>query len=171
MSTFIHPEPIKVIGLGSPILTDDGVGLKVIEDLALEFPNIIFEPQTIGGLDLLETMLDYHTIIIVDVIQTKSGSVGEIYRIAPEAFKGFAHFNNPHQMNFASILDSGKRLFEERMPIDLEVVAIEVKDVTTFSETFTPEIHKISPAIAEMVRSLGKEKRSALKEIYPSIVE
>ena len=60
MSTFIHPEPIKVIGLGSPILTDDGVGLKVIEDLALEFPNIIFEPQTIGGLNLLETMLDYH---------------------------------------------------------------------------------------------------------------
>ena len=171
MSTFVHPEPIKVIGLGSPILTDDGVGLKVIEDLALEFPKITFEPQTIGGLDLLEAMLDYHTLIIVDVIQTKSGSVGEIYRIAPEAFKGFAHFNNPHQMNFASILESGKRLFEERMPKDLEVVAIEVKDVTTFSESFTPEIQKVYPEFIETVRSLLKEKINMLKENYPFLVE
>lgn len=169
MSDFIHPEPIKVIGLGSPILTDDGVGLKAIDDLSLEFPNIPFEPQTIGGLDLLEALLDYHTIIIVDVIQTKSGTVGDIYQIEPEAFQGFAHFNNPHQMNFSSILESGKRLFEERMPKDLEVIALEVKDVTTFSETFTPEITKVYPEFVETLRSLIKEKISMLKEIYPNL--
>ena len=93
------------------------------------------------------------------------------YRIAPEAFEGFAHFNNPHQMNFSSILESGKRLFEERMPIDLEVIALEVKNVTTFSETFTPEIAKVYPEFVETIRSLIKEKISNLKEIYPKISE
>lgn len=58
-----------VIGLGSPIMSDDAVGLKVaqmIEDMGLE--NVDTLQEAVGGIEILPMIHGYRYAIIVDAI-------------------------------------------------------------------------------------------------------
>lgn len=60
---------IAVVGLGSPIMCDDAVGLRVsqhIEDMHLEGVDCFQE--AVGGLDILPVIHGYSMAIIVDAI-------------------------------------------------------------------------------------------------------
>ena len=60
-----------IIGLGNPILTDDGVGVKVARlleekiDLAAH-PRLEIIEASAGGLRLMEVVLDYDRVILID---------------------------------------------------------------------------------------------------------
>ena len=70
-----------VIGLGNPILGDDGVGWKVIENLSHSIDahtSIETDCLSLGGLSLMERMLDYEHVIIVDSIETGQCPEGSV---------------------------------------------------------------------------------------------
>ena len=69
-----------VLGLGNPILTDDGVGIHVVRALASHPlpPGVVLAEASLGGLRLLETILGYKQIVLVDAIQTANGHPGDI---------------------------------------------------------------------------------------------
>jgi hydrogenase maturation protease len=55
-----------VLGLGNPIFGDDGVGLRVIEELKKQIhdKDITVESAELAGLDMLETLSGYDRVII-----------------------------------------------------------------------------------------------------------
>ena len=60
-----------VLGIGSPLICDDGVGFKVVDAIkALDLPDLDFDQQSVSGLDLIEIMLDYEEVVVVDAIVT-----------------------------------------------------------------------------------------------------
>ena len=83
-----------IIGIGNILLQDDGVGIRVIEQLENEIL-----PSTIelvdGGTSTLDTLgffLDYKKVIIVDCL--KAGlEPGTIYKIRPEDIKDYKKEN------------------------------------------------------------------------------
>ncbi|MFC1927886.1 hydrogenase maturation protease, partial [Chloroflexota bacterium] len=62
-----------VLGIGNPILSDDGVGIKVAREVEknLNDPQITVSEASAAGLSLLDSILGYDRVIIVDAIQTK----------------------------------------------------------------------------------------------------
>ena len=141
-----------VLGLGNPILTDDGVGLQVARELdsRLDRQEVTVMETSLAGLDLLDLLADYDRVIIIDAIQTVGGKVGQIYRLKPEVFNATRHAATPHDINFATALELGNKL-NLPLPRQIDIFAIEVVDTDTFGEECTPEVKKAAVACAEMI--------------------
>jgi hydrogenase maturation protease len=141
-----------VLGLGNAILSDDGVGIRVAHEVAdqLNNPEVTVLETSAAGLSLLDSIIGYDKVIIIDAIQTEKGEAGRIYRMGAADFSLTKHFSSPHQINLATALELGKMLNLE-MPQQITVFAIEAKDVTTFSETCTTEVEQAIPEVVKMV--------------------
>lgn len=146
-----------VLGLGNPILSDDGVGFRVIEELkkTVRTKDITLENAALAGLELLDLLSGYDRVIIVDAIQA-GGRPGQLYRLTPGSLQSTSHAGTPHDVNFATALELGKKL-NIPLPEKIDIVAIEVLDVTHFSESCTPEVAKAIPEGVKMVMDILKE--------------
>lgn len=105
---------------------------------------------SMAGLSLLDLLVGYDRAIIIDAIQTMDRKAGQIYRLDPEAFDATRHAASPHDVNFATALELGNRL-GLALPQQIVIFAIEVADVSTFSEECTPEVERAIPVCVDMI--------------------
>lgn len=153
-----RPRKTLILGLGNPILSDDGVGCRValaLQDM-LHAPDVDIQEAALAGLDFLDLLAGYDRTIIIDAIQTGKGVPGQIYRLGPEVLAGTRHVTNPHDVNLATALELGKKL-KLKLPRQITIFAIEVEDVTSFSEDCTPRVQQAIPECAAMVIAALKE--------------
>ena len=141
-----------VLGLGNPILCDDSAGYQVAMALKerLDMPDVDIKEAGIAGLDFLDMITGYDRTIIIDAIETEKGKPGQIYRFGPDFLASTRHSGTPHDVNIATALELGKKLNLE-IPQDITIFAIEVEDVTSFSENCTPAVANAIPTCVEMV--------------------
>jgi hydrogenase maturation protease len=141
-----------VLGLGNSILSDDGVGIRVAHEVAnqLNSPQVTVVETSAAGLSLLDCIVGYDKVIIIDAIQTEKGQAGQIYRMGTEDFSLTKHFSSPHQINLATALELGKML-NLAMPQKITVFAVEAEDITSFSEKCTSEVEQAIPEVVKMV--------------------
>ena len=142
-----------VLGIGNPILKDDGIGLRVVQKLEGSFsdPGVTFLQTTLAGLNLLDLLSGFDRAIIVDAIQT-GGRLGQVYRFSPQDFMTRHEFPYLHNIDFFQTLLLG-RMLTENMPEKVVIVAIEVKDVSDFGEGLTPEVESAIPDAVDLVLS------------------
>lgn len=141
-----------ILGLGNPILSDDGVGCQVaaaLKDRLAEAEIDVLE-ASIAGLDFLDLLPGYDRAIIIDAIQTEEGTPGQIYQLEPDVLADTRHSGTPHDVNLATALELGRKLGLP-LPKQITIFAIEAKDVTSFSEMCTPGVMKAVPACVEMI--------------------
>ncbi len=138
--------------MGNPLLSDDGVGLSVAAELKsrLDQSDVTIMETSVAGLSLLDLLVGYDRAIIIDAIQTVDGKAGQIYRLDPEAFDTTRRTISPHDVNFTTALEFGKKLGLP-LPQEIVILAIEASDVSTFNEECTPEVKQAVPACVEMV--------------------
>jgi len=141
-----------VLGLGNPIRCDDGVGLRVAQEVRsrLSDQEVTVMEACMSGLDLLHMLADFEKVVIIDAIQTRDGKVGQIYRLTPEVFDATQHVSTPHNINFATALELGRRL-GITLPQQIVIFAIEVEDIATYSESCTPGVEPLIPEVADLV--------------------
>jgi len=141
-----------ILGLGNPILTDDGVGPRVAKELEgrLDQQEATVMETSLAALDMIDLLAGYDRAIIIDAIQTVRGKVGQIYRIKPEAFDATRHTASPHDVNFATALELGNQL-GMALPSQIDIFAVEVADTSRFSEECTPKVTEAIPICVEMI--------------------
>ncbi len=152
-----------VLGLGNPILTDDGIGVYVVREVAARgLPNDVdVQEACVGGLRLLEVIVGYDRLILVDAIQTRDGAPGQIYRLVPDDLHASLHAGSTHDLSFQGALAWGRRIGMALPAEDaITIVAVEVEDVLTFGETLTPAVAVAVPlaaaaVLAELVGNLS----------------
>lgn len=73
-----------ILGLGNEILTDDGIGLKIVSDLQKTNtePGLDFRTSALGGLELLDIIRDYDEVIIVDAMKTGQVPPGTVQTLS-----------------------------------------------------------------------------------------
>jgi hydrogenase maturation protease len=141
-----------VVGLGNPVLSDDGVGPHVAAELKgkLEDNNVTIIEANISGLNLLDLLAGYDRAIIIDAIQTVGGKAGQIYRLAPSSLGTTNHAISSHDANLVNALKLGCKL-GLTMPQEVVIFAIEAADMSTFSEECTPKVRRAIPVCVELV--------------------
>jgi len=141
-----------VLGLGNPILSDDGVGIRVAHEVGnkLNNPHVTIADTSTAGLSLLDSIVGYDKVIIIDAIQTEKGQAGQIYHMGSEDFSFTKHLSSPHQINLVTALELGKML-NLAMPQEISIFAVEAKDITSFGEKCTPEVQQAIPKVVKMV--------------------
>jgi hydrogenase maturation protease len=154
-----------ILGLGNPILTDDGVGIRVVHALrARTLPaGVFFAEAGVGGLRLLETIAGYERVILVDAILNPKGRPGEICLLQPRDLRTSLHSGSAHDLSFSDALNLGRELGMD-IPEDphIKIVAIQVEDVQTLGEEMTPAVEaSITGAVEAVLEVLREEKGSS----------
>lgn len=134
---------ILILGMGNDILSDDGVGIKLVEDLKMQInhPDVFFETLFIGGLEIIEFLSPYETVIIFDAIKTLDGVPGAVYRLTPDDFKATLHIDNLHDISFLNALKVGERL-GIHTPSNIQIIAVEIVEDMVFGNEFTPPVQE-----------------------------
>ncbi len=164
-----------VIGLGNPILTDDGVGVKVAYavEKALKVTGtsrkngsdesyratsdshqiIDVTEASAGGLRLMEMMIGYDRVIIIDALTTVDAPPGTIHQLALsdlEAISPTQHSASAHDASLVTALDSGRRMGLP-LPNDISIYAVSVENIIDFGDTPTPAVERAIPQVTAAV--------------------
>lgn len=136
-------KKILFLGLGNPILSDDAVGIRTVE----EIKNIVGERDEIGftvgniaGLGILDVIQGYDELVIVDAVE-KGGTPGSLYTIPLDELDNSIHLTSIHSINLATAIEFGKKM-GMKVPSRISIYGIEVRDVVNFSEKMTREVEK-----------------------------
>jgi hydrogenase maturation protease len=146
-----------IVGLGNPILGDDGVGWRVADEIARAtagLPEIEVDCASLGGLSLMERLTGYERVVLVDSIYTGTKPVGTVSRFAlsdvPDLTAG--HSGSAHDTSLRTALQVGRSM-DVPLPADeaVTVVAVEAENVYDFSQDLSPAVEA---AVAEAVRTV-----------------
>jgi len=141
-----------VVGVGNPILQDDGVGLHVITALRRHHldPDITLESAYTGGMNLLDIIRRYEKVILVDAMKQNGCKAGEVKRFfLPDATS--LHSSNPHEISLAEALLLARSLGEDILPKEIIVIGIVVQDTFDFGEQLSKEVAAAVPIAVRMV--------------------
>jgi len=147
-----------VIGLGNPVLADDGVGLQAVRRLApylVGVPGIQVCELYSGGIRLMEAMAGFDRAVLIDAILTEGGRPGTVYGPAVGDLFQTRNAHSTHDGSLAVALELG-RLAGLRLPSEIRIWAVEARDVTSFSEQLTADVERAVPVVTEdVMRFLG----------------
>lgn len=152
----IHPRPhTLVLGIGNDILMDDGIGIRLVRELQEQNTRqeIAFKTCMLGGFDVLDLIVGYRQVVILDAIKTVEGVPGDVYHMAPGDFKETLHLSNIHDISFLNALKIGKKLNLE-VPQKIDIIAIEIIEDRVFGREFTPRLQARYPEIKKQVQKL-----------------
>ena len=132
---------VLILGMGNEILMDDGIGIKLTWELQKQIihPDVNFDSLSIGGLEIIEFLSPYDTVIILDAIKTLNGIAGSVYRFIPDDFKSTLHIDNLHDISFLNALKVGEKL-GIKTPSNIQIIAIEIVEDLVFGDEFTPQV-------------------------------
>lgn len=147
-----------IIGLGNPILADDGVGIRVAQKVkeairSASIQEVSVIESSVGGLRLAELMVDHDRAIIIDAITSRSAvQPGTVRRLTLEDLVAMSpdHTASTHDTTLAVALEMG-RLLGLRLPNEIVIFTIESQKVLEFSESLTPAVELAVPAAVEAV--------------------
>jgi hydrogenase maturation protease len=150
-----------VLGLGNPLLRDDSIGLRVVQELRDQFegdPDVEVSEDYWGGLRLMERMIGYDRVIIIDAILANT-EPGTIHLLSPNDIPT-QRSASVHDVNLPTALEFG-RLAGAELPTASEItlIGIEAADVQTFDEALSPELERALPQAVEAVLSALERER------------
>jgi hydrogenase maturation protease len=156
-------EKILVIGLGNPILGDDGVGWVVARQVERDHGNdpvIEVDCLALGGLSLMERLIGYRHVILVDSLNTGQRPQGAVVAFTLEELVDltYGHASAAHDASLKTSLDVGRKL-DAVLPADkdVHVVAIEAQHVYDFKDELSPAIAAAVPvAVARVLELIAK---------------
>ncbi len=163
-----------IVGLGNPILGDDGVGWRVAEAVSARSgiplgdaplpldPTRIQNPVTIecyalAGLSLMERLIGYDRVILIDSLNTGQHPQGAVVCFTLQDLPDLTHGHSAsaHDVSLKNALRMGRSMGQP-LPADsnVHIVAIEAQHVYDFKEELSPAIAAAVPVAVEKVLTL-----------------
>jgi hydrogenase maturation protease len=149
-----------VLGLGNPILGDDGVGWKVAEAVRKLIEGdrqVEVDFASLGGLSLMERMLGYEHVVLIDCMETGNAPSGSVRSLplAELTNPTAGHSASAHDTTLITALQTAQSMGAD-VPARVDVVTIEAKITYDFTEELSPGIAAAVPvAVKEVMRLIG----------------
>ena len=131
-------KPVIVIGLGNPLMADEGVGIVLIEELAklaaagkLPSENIEYHDGGTGGMYLLHSIAERQKVILIDCCLMGTAP-GTLKRFTPDdvnSVKQMAHLSL-HEVDILNVIKMAKQIGQcpdEIIIFGIEPVKIEAQ--------------------------------------------
>jgi len=146
-----------LIGLGNPILGDDGVGWKVAEEAKRQLTSdssVDVEFLSLGGISLMEHLIGYEHAILVDAV-TSDQEIGSVIVSNLNGMPDYSafHIASAHDTSLQNALKLGKSM-GAKLPKEVIVVGIATDHIYDFSESLSPPIVSAVPKATKIVINL-----------------
>ena len=158
-----------VIGLGNPILGDDGVGWRVAEEVRNQLtshPNTLLMEEgnhvdvdclSLGGIGLMERLIGYEHVILIDAFFSAAepgtiliSGLGEL----PDDCA--SHITSAHDTSLQNAIKLGREL-GAKLPENITVVGISTTHVYDFSEELSRPVAEAVQKAAQIVMELATQ--------------
>ncbi len=156
-----------VVGLGNPILGDDGVGWRVAEEverrlsadpgLGRSVGPVEVDRQAVGGLSLMERLVGYKRVVLIDAaLDGRPPGTIAVGTLAEADGRLTGHLDSAHDATLGAALEVGAALGAQ-LPATLSVVTVSARRVRDFDEHMTREVAAaVGPAADEVVALLTR---------------
>ena len=143
-----------IVGIGNPILCDDGVGLHIARALKDIFPDADVHTTSVIDLQLLEIISDHDRIFIVDALVSNSDNLGTVKKLNPD--QETLHLFSSHGLHFFELVKLGREL-QYKLPEIAGIYGIVIGDECPFGTVLSPEIlMKENDIICEISQDIMK---------------
>lgn len=149
---------LLVIGLGNPILGDDGVGWRIAETVQNhpDLPDgVEIDFLAVGGISLMERLIGYDRAILIDAIVTHQHEIGTVLSLNLDELpdRDIGHLGSPHDTTIQDALKMGRSL-GANLPSSIDLVVVESQNIFDFSEELSPAVSAAVPQATQQVLQL-----------------
>lgn len=142
-----------IIGMGNPLLADDGVGMAVAqavgERLKPHQPDLTITALHTGGIRLMEAMAGFRRAVVVDAMLT-GAAAGTVRRFDPDEFVTTKNTFSSHDTDFATAYRLG-RMAGVPLPERIVFWGIEAREFDRFGDRFSTEVAGALPEAVDLI--------------------
>jgi hydrogenase maturation protease len=147
---------IVILGIGNVLMTDEGVGVRVVDELQSRFrfpPEIEIVDGGTSGMELLEDLSHLDHLFVVDAVRS-GDPPATLTRLENEEVPAFFQTRlSPHQLGLSDVLAT--LLLMEAYPKHLVLLGCEPKSLETHMG-LSPEVEaKVEPLIEAVLKELA----------------
>jgi len=151
-------KPTVVLGLGNPLMGDEGIGVYLIERLtrsAAEYPSVDFVDAGTGGLSVLQYLDGRRKAVLIDCAFMDE-QPGAIRRFTPQevrSTKVLAH-ESLHEVDLMRVIEIGRQL--DQAPREIVIFGIQPEQVE-FGQGLSPTLmESIDEYVALILQELER---------------
>jgi len=159
-----------VVGLGNPILGDDGVGWRVVDEIQKQLPSpptplpqgegslVDFGYLSVGGIGLMEQLIGYDRAILIDAFVSEAEEVGSILIRRLNDLPNYSafHITSAHDTSLQNAIELGKTM-GAHLPEDVTVIGIAIQQIHDFSEELSSPVKEAVLEVAHIALNLLKQ--------------
>ncbi|TFG44000.1 MAG: HyaD/HybD family hydrogenase maturation endopeptidase [Syntrophobacterales bacterium] len=167
----IYSPEVMILGIGSILYSDDGFGIRVIEQIErdYEFPDdVLVVDGGVLGINLLGVISKPNHLLVVDAIRNR-GNPGDLHRLEGDAIpERIRAKNSLHQVDFLEALTLCQAI--DKVPQTV-IIGVEPEDIQTLSLVLTPTVQaQVEPVIRMVLAELDRLGVSYRKKEGPDHV-
>jgi len=142
---------ILILGIGNPLMTDEGVGVRVAEALmsGFDFPEGV-EVVDAGtmGLGILNMFRGIDLVIVVDAIDRTGRPPGTVVRLSPDDLAPNQIMHSLHDTRFVDVLQAAELT---GIRPEAECIGVQVGSMEQWVTELTPEVEAALPLAVDAV--------------------
>lgn len=150
-------ERVAVLGIGNPLMRDEGVGVRVIEEIMRDFDfgeDVVVMDAGTMGMTMLGLLCDSDYVLVVDALNGTGHPAGTVLRLSAEDLADNQVMHSLHDMRFSDVLDAARLM--GACP-EGEVVGVQVEAIEQMVPGLTPAVEGSVPyAVDAVLRVLAE---------------
>jgi hydrogenase maturation protease len=156
---------ILVLGLGNDIYGDDGVGHHAVRRLKKELgkedlqgqgsPEIDCVASPLTGIALLDVMVGYDALVVVDAIKLPDPVTGRIHILEETDLRDLPG-PSPHYISLPQTIRIGRGL-GLKVPDAVKIIAVEAKNIYNLGEGLSEDMERCLPDIVRKIKNVLKD--------------
>lgn len=151
-----------VLGIGNPLMQDDGVGVHVVQRLKAEYPDFPQVEFLDGGtlsFSLIGAIEDATNLIVIDAAQfsDEPGSVKTFFGEEMDLFLGQQKNSSVHDITLIDLMSIA--LLADQLPVRRALIGIQPGSIDWSTEP-TPAIKKAIPNVCNIAMELIEKWRT-----------
>ncbi len=164
-----HGGRTAILGLGNPLLADDGVGVVVAVACQrllrrTPIPGVDVLVTTRAGFELIDLLHGYGAAVLIDYLDVPNPLPGRVRRLTLEDVAGSPRLVGGHDLSVGTAFRLAAQL-SIPMPTDVEILAVEGADLRTVGCGLSPAV---ASAVEPLARSICGRLRRALNGLVPA---
>ena len=137
---------VLVVGLGNDLLADDAIGIVAARELQIRLDGRADVVATLlHGVALLDVLIGYDRVIVIDAIQTNQQPVGTLLEIDAASLRPVAS-PSPHYTGLPELLELAERLGLQ-FPRTVRIFAVEAADLLTIGGEMSEPVRGALPEL------------------------
>ena len=142
---------IVVLGVGNTLLSDEGIGVRAIEKLQLDYdlpPEVVVIDGGTTGMEMLEDLSNADHIVIIDAVRGGKAPASIIKLVDEQVPMFFKTKLSPHQIGLSDVLATLAFIGEQ--PGGVTVIGVEPVSLET-SMSLSPQVEAQLPQVIELI--------------------